>query len=69
MQFALNNNLASRFKTDALRHGRRLGNGTPKFEVGTAHASVPQNILRSSVKGCAGKYEVTKKGEMEEFCV
>ena len=38
-----------------------LGDGPPKFEVGTAHASAPPNILRSSVVGCAGKYEKSYK--------
>src|SRR6218665_3235246 len=47
--------------------GRNLGASggavPPKFEVGgTAHAFVPPNILRSSVVGCARKYEKSKKG-------
>ena len=37
-----------------------LGDGPPKIEVGTAHAP-PPNILRSSVVGCARKYEQSKK--------
>ena len=38
------------------------GTVPPKFEVGrTAHAFVPPNILRSSVVGCARKYEKSKK--------
>jgi len=44
-------------------HGGDLGGTVPQNLIwGTAHASVPPpNILRSSVKGCAEKYEVTKK--------
>ena len=44
------------------------GRGTvqPKFEVGGR--SMHPSIWRSSVKGCAGKYEVTKKGEDGEIC-
>ena len=49
--------------------GRDLGGAAPpKFEVGeTAHASVPTNILRSSVVGRARKYEQSKKGVVKEF--
>jgi len=44
------------------------GGRSPKiFGWGTAHASVPPNTWRSSVKGCAGKYEVTKKGDTKEL--
>ena len=38
------------------------GTVPPKFEIGTAHAFVPPNILRSSVVRCARKYERVKKG-------
>jgi len=34
-----------------------------KFEVGTAHALVPPNFLRSSVVGWARKLEQSKKYE------
>jgi len=38
------------------------------FDVGTARASVPPNILRSTVIGCEANYELTKiKGVKEEF--
>jgi len=41
---------------------RGTGGTVPqKFEVGTAHALVRPNILRSSVVGCAWKYEQSKK--------
>jgi len=54
-------------------HGRRfrgLGDGPPtKFEVGTAHASVPLNILRITVIGCEAKIELTEKGLQEEIRV
>ena len=33
---------------------------------GTAHASVPHNIWRSSVMECSGKYEVLKKCDMKK---
>ena len=39
------------------------------LRLGTAHASVPPNILRSTVIGCEAKYELTKKVVKEEFCV
>jgi len=58
-------NKAHGFLMDAHSHGQRLrgtGGTVPlKFEVGTAHASVPPNILRSTVFGCEAKYELTKK--------
>ena len=34
---------------------------------GTVHASSPPNILRSSVVGCARKYEEIKKCVIKEF--
>ena len=34
-----------------------LGDGPPKFEVGDGPCIRPPNILRSSVVGCARKYE------------
>jgi len=43
--------------------GETGGRSPPKiWGGGTAHASVPPNILRSSVVGCAGKYEKSIKG-------
>ena len=48
--------------------GGDLGDGPPKFEVGTAHASVPSNILRSVVIGCEAKYKLTKKCQGRIFC-
>ena len=46
-----------------------LGDGPPKFGVGTANASVSPNISRSSVIGCVWKYELSKKRCHEEiFC-
>src|SRR6218665_1894426 len=50
--------------TPAFLNGPRLEGtegGPPKLEVGTAHASVPHNISRSSVIGCERKYELSKK--------
>jgi len=38
------------------------GDGPPKFEVGDGPCIRPPNILRSSVVGCARKYEKSKKG-------
>jgi len=47
-----------------------LGDGPPKkLRWGTAHVFIPPNISRSSVIGCVAKYELTKKGVMEEFIV
>jgi len=40
---------------------------TPKFEVGGGPCIRPPNILRSSVVGCARKYEESKKGVVKEF--
>ena len=49
----------------ALAHtimGGDLGGTVPlKFEVGDGPCIRPPNISRSSVMGCAGKYEVLKK--------
>jgi len=46
------------------------GGDGPKFEVeGTAHASVPPNILRSTVIECEANNELSKKGAKEEFIV
>ena len=54
-----------------------LGGRYPQnLRWGTAHASVPLNILRSTVMGCEAKYELTKKrcqggiflSEIEVFC-
>jgi len=40
----------------------RTGRRSPKtFEVGDGQCICPPNIWGSSVMGCAGKYEVTKK--------
>ena|SRR6218665_2388871 len=45
-----------------------LGDGVPKFEVGTAHSSVPSNILRSTVIGCESKYKLIKKASKRISC-
>ena len=50
--------------------GRDLGgwgDGPPKFEVGTAHASVPPIFGEVVLRDAREKYEGTKKGEMKEF--
>src|SRR6218665_3256587 len=41
--------------------GRTGGPAPQNLRWGTAHASVPPNILRSSVIVCAQKYEQSKK--------
>src|SRR6218665_1344382 len=54
-------------KSFATTRGGDLGGGwtggrSPKnFRWGKTHASVPPNILRSSVVGCGRKYEQSKK--------
>ena len=45
----------------------RLGDGPLKFEVGDGPCIRPPNILRSSVVGCARKYEQSKKCVIEEL--
>ena len=40
-----------------------------KCEVGDGPCICPPNILRSSVIGCAAKYELTKTGVMKECFV
>ena len=52
--------------------GRRprgtVGTVPPKFEVGDGPCIRPPNILRSSVVGCARKYEQSlKKGVIKQF--
>src|SRR6218665_594661 len=49
--------------------GGTEGDGPPKFEVGYGPCiRPPPNILRSSVVGCARKYEQSfKKGVIKEF--
>src|SRR6218665_3084438 len=42
--------------------GETEGRSPPKFEVGDGPCIRPPNILRSSVVGCARKYEKSKKG-------
>ena len=46
-----------------------LGAVLPKFEVGDGTCISPPNIWRSRVKGCAEKYEMTKKGQMNLLVV
>jgi len=59
-------------EVDKRKQGRRPrgtgGTVPPKiWGGGKAHASVPLNILRSSVVGCTRKYEQSKKGVINEF--
>ena len=59
------------------RPRRTGGDGPKKFEVGDGPCIRPPNILRSSVAGCARKYEKSKKkgvtkelfSEKEDFLV
>ena len=59
------------YTVELIRGGDLAGTGgtVPKkiWGEGTAHASVPLNILRSSVVGCARKYEQSEKGVIKEF--
>ena len=43
------------------------GDSPPNFEVGGLPMHPSPNIWRSNVKGWAGKYKVTKNGEMKDF--
>src|SRR6218665_1444082 len=48
--------------------GGDLGGRSPqKFEVGGRPMHPSPNILRSSLVGCARKYEQSKKGVIKEF--
>ena len=50
------------------RRPRGTGGRPPKFEMGDGPCIRPPNILRSSVVGCAQKYEQSKKkGIIKEF--
>src|SRR6218665_632354 len=54
---------------EAKTYRRGTGGTVPPTNLrwGTAHASVTPDILRSSVVGCARKYEQSKKGVIKEF--
>src|SRR6218665_3474123 len=47
--------------------GETGGTVPPKFEFGGGPCIRPPNILRSSVVGCARKYEKCKKGVIKEL--
>jgi len=50
--------------------GGDLGGTVPlKCEVGDGPCIRPPNILRSTVIGCEGNYELTKKSVKEDFFV